>query len=84
MSAMSTRREFAASAAALAAMGMFRVHAADAAIDSPELAATKKWFKDAQFGMMAHWGLYTLLAPYGRIPVPGIDILRGLAAKRYT
>jgi len=25
------------------------------------LEATKKWFKQAQFGMMAHWGLYTLL-----------------------
>ena len=61
MSAMTTRREFMASAAAFAATGMFRVHAADTAIDSPELAATKKWFKDAQFGMMAHWGLYTLL-----------------------
>ena len=25
-----------------------------------ELAATKRWFKDAQFGMMVHFGLYTL------------------------
>ena len=30
-------------------------------VDSPELQASKKWFKEAQFGMMAHWGLYTLL-----------------------
>lgn len=30
-------------------------------VDSPELIASKKWFKEAQFGMMAHWGLYTLL-----------------------
>ena len=36
------------------------------------LEVTKKWFKKAQFGMMAHWGLYTLLGgewkgkhPYG-------------------
>lgn len=29
--------------------------------DSPELAASKKWFKDAQFGMMVHFGLYSLL-----------------------
>ena len=28
---------------------------------SDALAAAKKWFKEAQFGMMAHWGLYTLL-----------------------
>ena len=25
------------------------------------LGKSKKWFKEAQFGMMAHWGLYTLL-----------------------
>ena len=29
-------------------------------IQSAPLAAAKKWFKEAQFGMMAHWGLYTL------------------------
>ena len=28
---------------------------------SEALEATKKWFREAQFGMMAHWGLYTLL-----------------------
>lgn len=22
----------------------------------------KKWFKDAKYGMMIHWGLYSLLA----------------------
>ena len=30
-------------------------------MQSAPLAAAKKWFKEAQFGMMAHWGLYTLL-----------------------
>ncbi len=53
--AMMTRRDFACSLAALAASPAF------AEEDSPQLAHTKKWFKEAQFGMMAHWGLYTLL-----------------------
>ena len=26
----------------------------------------KKWFKEAQFGMMIHWGLYTLPAGNGK------------------
>jgi len=56
-----TRREFVASTAALAASGLIDAHGADSAADSPRLAATKKWFKEAQFGMMAHWGLYSLL-----------------------
>ena len=30
--------------------------------NSDALMAGKKWFKDAQFGGMCHWGLYTLLA----------------------
>ncbi len=35
------------------------------------LGATKKWFKEAQFGMMAHWGLYTLLGgDYTGLPAP--------------
>lgn len=52
-----TRKEFIGGTAALVAAG---VVGADAA-DSPQLAQAKKWFKEAQFGMMAHWGLYTLL-----------------------
>jgi len=52
-----TRREFALGAASLAAMGVKPVFAGD----SPRLAASKRWFREAQFGMMAHWGLYTLL-----------------------
>ena len=32
-----------------------------AAADGVALEASKRWFKEAQFGMMAHWGLYTLL-----------------------
>lgn len=55
-----TRREFVSASAALAAVG---ASAADAeSRDAPELAAAKKWFREAQFGMMAHWGLYSLLA----------------------
>ena len=49
-----TRKGFIGSSVALAATGLL------GAEDSPRLAATKKWFKEAQFGMMAHWGLYTL------------------------
>ena len=29
--------------------------------EGERLKAAKRWFKEAQFGMMAHWGLYTLL-----------------------
>ena len=53
---MMTRREFALGSAALAgwtAMG-------DGG--SSALEATKKWFVEAQYGMMVHWGLYALLA----------------------
>ena len=52
-----TRKGFLGGAAAFAAMGLRPAVAGD----SPQLAAAKKWFKEAQFGMMAHWGLYTLL-----------------------
>ena len=51
-----TRKEFMGGAAAFAAAGSFAAEAQE----SPMLAKTKKWFKEAQFGMMAHWGLYTL------------------------
>lgn len=52
-----TRREFIIGGASLAAMGVRRA----TADDSPELMAAKSWFREAQFGMMAHFGLYTLL-----------------------
>ena len=29
--------------------------------DNAALAANKKWFREAQYGMMVHWGLYALL-----------------------
>ena len=51
-----TRKEFIGGAAAFAAAGSFAAEAQE----SPMLVKTKKWFKEAQFGMMAHWGLYTL------------------------
>lgn len=53
-----TRREFFGGAAAFAALGVRPVVAEG---DSPQLAAAKRWFKESQFGMMAHWGLYSLL-----------------------
>ena len=56
------RREFIGSAAATLAAGCVEANpAAKGAADSLALEAAKKWFKEAQFGMMAHWGLYTLL-----------------------
>ena len=56
------RREFIGSAAATLAAGYVNANpAAKDAADALALEATKKWFKEAQFGMMAHWGLYTLL-----------------------
>lgn len=57
-----TRKEFITGAAALTAGAAFADSLTPAAGDSPALAASKKWFKEAQFGMMAHWGLYSLLA----------------------
>jgi len=51
------RREFLGGAAAFAAVGVKPVMANDCAA----LAAAKRWFKQAQFGMMAHFGLYTML-----------------------
>lgn len=53
-----SRRGFIGGAAAFAAMGVRPIFAES---DSPELAKAKQWFKEVQFGMMAHWGLYTLL-----------------------
>ncbi len=53
-----TRKEFIGGAAAFAAMGVKPVFGAE---DNPALAAAKKWFREAQYGMMAHWGLYSLI-----------------------
>ena len=56
------RREFlAGTAASLAAGCVSSSPAAKDAADALAFEAAKKWFKEAQFGMMAHWGLYTLL-----------------------
>ena len=57
---MKTRRDFLKGAAATAAL--YAVPAfADAEGDCPELAAAKRWFREAQYGMMVHWGLYSLI-----------------------
>ena len=59
-----TRRKFlagSAAAATLAGCGTAANSAAKAAADAAALEASKKWFKEAQFGMMAHFGLYSLL-----------------------
>ena len=53
-----TRRDFALGAtSAFVLPSVF----ADARTESPALAAAKKWFREAQYGMMVHWGLYALL-----------------------
>lgn len=52
-----TRKEFIAGSAAFAAVGVRPALAGD----SPELAAAKKWFKSADMGLMAHWGIYSAL-----------------------
>ena len=49
-----------ASALAWSALGLRGAAAGEG--DGPELAAAKKWFREAQYGMMVHWGLYSLLA----------------------
>ena len=57
---MINRKEFCGSAAAWMTLGMLGLQAAEG--ETPELAAAKKWFREAQYGMMVHWGLYALLA----------------------
>ena len=53
-----TRRDFAVGGLSAIAFGSLL----DAnAADTPELAASKKWFREAQYGMMVHWGLYSIL-----------------------
>ena len=56
------RRDFIGGAAAALAAGCVDANpGARSAADAISLAAAKKWFVEAQYGMMAHWGLYSLL-----------------------
>ena len=55
---MTSRREFIVGGTSLAALGALP---AFGGTEDPRLAATKRWFREAQYGMMAHWGLYSLL-----------------------
>ena len=48
------RREFIAGGASLAALGTIPLFGAG---EDPRLTAAKKWFTEAQYGMMVHWGL---------------------------
>ena len=64
------RRAFIGSAAAFAYTGVKPVFAGDTAA----LAAAKKWFKEARFGMMAHWGLYP---PITDMCLTGVDSRHG-------
>ena len=57
---MTDRRQFIkGGVGALAFAAAFDLAAESA--DNPALAAQKKWFHEAQYGMMVHWGLYSLL-----------------------
>lgn len=57
-----TRKEFlGGTVAAFAAGCVSSNQTVKKAAEAAALEDTKKWFKEAQFGMMAHWGLYTLL-----------------------
>ena len=51
-----TRGDFLAGAAALAATGAFGMDGGETKLD-----AAKRWFREAQYGMMVHWGLYALI-----------------------
>ena len=44
--------------AALSAMGVLPAFGAE---EDPRLSMSKRWFVEAQYGMMVHWGLYSLL-----------------------
>ena len=57
---MTTRRNFIAGGASAMALAAAFDLKADTA-DNAALAAQKKWFREAQYGMMCHWGLYALL-----------------------
>ncbi len=47
-----TRREFMEGAAVFAALGAGKTFADDG---NAALEAQKKWFREAQYGMMVHW-----------------------------
>ena len=53
-----TRKEFLTGGASLAALGALPAFGLE---EDPRLTAAKKWFVEAQYGMMVHWGLYSLL-----------------------
>ena len=55
-----TRGDFIRGSLAMTAMGPSCF--ADEAVDTPELAAAKAWFRGAGFGLMAHFGLYSVAA----------------------
>ena len=59
MNNLHTRKSFIGGLAAFGAVPVFA--AGDVGEVSPQLAAAKKWFREAQYGMMVHWGLYSLL-----------------------
>ena len=52
------RRNFLSGSAAVAAMGVLPSFGSG---EDSRLALAKRWFTDAQYGMMIHWGLYSLL-----------------------
>ena len=56
------RRDFIGGVAATLAAGCVDANpGARSVADAVSLAAAKKWFAEAQYGMMVHWGLYSLL-----------------------
>ena len=57
-----TRRDFVAGGAAAMAWTRIGPSAFGGTDGDPRLAEAKRWFKAAQYGMMVHWGLYSLLA----------------------
>lgn len=52
-----SRKDFLGGALAASVIGLSPKVCAD---DAAGLVATKRWFKEAKFGLMAHWGLYSL------------------------
>lgn len=53
-----TRKEFMTGGVSLAAMSALPTFGTG---EDPRLTASKKWFVEAQYGMMVHWGLYSLI-----------------------
>ena len=56
-----SRKDFISGGAAALAWTAFGPTTFGAAEEDPRLTATKRWFTEAQYGMMVHWGLYSLL-----------------------